>query len=614
VRRLPAAFASPWAITPEWGRIVLGVWSRGEFFGAEVQAARERALLARDGQPLENARNATVRDGVALIPVSGPLMRHASMFADISGATSYADVRKDLEQALNDPGVSAILFDVNSPGGEVDGVAELGDAIMAARGRKPIWAYVGGLGASAAYWLTTAAEHVVCAETAMLGSIGVRLALMDDSARDAKEGVRTIEIISSQSPGKRDRPVDDEVIARAQSNVDELAAIFIAKVAAQRGVSVDEVMAKFGQGDVLVGASAVKAGMADELGSLEGTIAQLRAARASPPTIVGAKGKASTGRGAPAAKTKSTPASRAAPEVKNMPKKLKMGAFRAEGAPPEPMPEGETDEKCAHCGGSGTNPDGSKCSTCDGSGSQVAAADDDDAPESADDDDKPTGGDGDGDEDDKPKGADEDDDMGAEDDDKKEEAAFRQLAAKHGLPPAASRHEVLLAAASAPKPVAVSAQVQKLVAEQFAAEKKKQDKAAARSRAKSLAAMVARGYAAQGVAYSSEEQDALRQYAEFNYPAAELAHKGALEKGRALMGRLTESGSPSGMIDRPTSAGVKITKLPTGQTVVKHTGFAEAAREIAAKEKITIEAAQDRLIRTAQGKELFNAYLGGLSQ
>jgi ClpP class serine protease len=50
---------------------------------------------------------------------------------------------------------------IDSPGGEVNGANELAQAIYDARGKKPIVAYVGGAGASAAYWVASAADRVV---------------------------------------------------------------------------------------------------------------------------------------------------------------------------------------------------------------------------------------------------------------------------------------------------------------------------------------------------------------------------------------------------------------------------------------------------------------------
>ena len=89
-------------------------------------------------------------------------------------------------------------------------------------------------------------------------------------------GVRRVEIVSSQSPGKRGDPIDDDVLARLQVRVDDLAEIFLQDVARYRGVSADKVMQDFGQGDVLIGDKAVRAGMADRVGSLATVLSDLQ--------------------------------------------------------------------------------------------------------------------------------------------------------------------------------------------------------------------------------------------------------------------------------------------------------------------------------------------------
>lgn len=262
----------PWAITPDGLRLTLGVWSRGEFFAEELVRAR----AARGGLELSNeAPELEVRDGVAILPIRGVLFRHASMLTEVSGAASYTAIGKLLEQAQQDPTVRAILLLVDSPGGEANGVAELASRIRAAS--KPVVAYAEGTCASAAYWLASAASEVLVASTAVVGSIGCVIATIDDSGEQEALGRRRVEIISSQSPGKRGSPVDDAVKGRLQTRADDLAAVFVAAVAQHRGVSADHVLENYGAGDVLVGQKAVTAGLADRLGDLDSALAAARA-------------------------------------------------------------------------------------------------------------------------------------------------------------------------------------------------------------------------------------------------------------------------------------------------------------------------------------------------
>jgi signal peptide peptidase SppA len=504
MKRVPAPLTQPWAITAEGMELVLAVWSRGDLFAE----AKERALQARDGAPLENTRAVTMREGVAVIPIYGPLFRHASMLTALSGATSYADVRKDLQRAIDDPQVKAILLDVNSPGGEVDGCGELADAIYAVRAAKPVEAYVGGMGASAAYWLGSAASKITCSESALLGSIGVRSAVVDTSESEKQQGIRTVEIISSQSPGKRDRPVDDEVVARAQQVVDDLAAVFIGAVARHRGVTTQAVEERFGQGGVIVGARAVAAGLADDVGNLESVIARLskQDSRAGPLVSLEKSLAPSSGWFSEmAANSQNKDGGQIAATKGDEMKTNDKNKLRAEG---DDMPKDAEEKK-----------------------DEQAETDEEkkDAPE------------GKAEE----KCADEDEEEKKDDE---EQAAARALAAKLGLPANASVKDVLLAANIGAVPAAqMTKLVDARVAAALAEEKAKLAAAEAKSRAEALAAEAIQG------GYAEEDRGALVAFASQNFAAAEKLVSPYLAKSRQIFGRMTVGGAPTGAA-RPVEA------------------------------------------------------------
>lgn len=260
---LELAASRTWLITAEGLDTVMAVADRQ----GDVEA-----LEARLGRPLDNTRTVTVRDGVAVIPVTGPIFRHANLFTAISGATATGVLATDIQAALDDPAVRALVLDIDSPGGEATGINELSDLIFQARGRKPIKAYVGGMGASAAYWIASAADEIVIDDTAQLGSVGVVFSL---ERREDKPGTKRYEIVSSNAPNKRPDIETESGRAQLQTRVDELADVFLAKVARNRGIPREEVNDRFRQGGIATGALAVEAGMADRLGSLESLIAEL---------------------------------------------------------------------------------------------------------------------------------------------------------------------------------------------------------------------------------------------------------------------------------------------------------------------------------------------------
>jgi ClpP class serine protease len=244
-------------------------------------AARENpsveAVMAQIGRPLENTRAVSMRDGTAVIPITGPIFRRANLFTEVSGCTSVQHLATDLGAALANDKVTSILLDIDSPGGEVTGIAELASQIQAAAGKKPIVAYVSGIGASAAYWLASAAPEVVLASTAVVGSIGVYAAYPNGKRPGSTE------FVSSQSPNKRPNPETERGAAEIQKTVDATAAVFVADVARYRRTTQEKVLEDFGKGGLLVGKAAVKAGMADRIGTLEDVLAEFASRAAEDP-------------------------------------------------------------------------------------------------------------------------------------------------------------------------------------------------------------------------------------------------------------------------------------------------------------------------------------------
>jgi ClpP class serine protease len=267
-RALEAAETAIWAMEPAALETLLTIAAREHDVTPE-------ALEAYQAKALDRAEQATVRDGVAIISANGPLFRRANLFTALSGATSYDIMRRDLQAAV-DKGLKGAILNLDSPGGEASGTAELAAYVYSLRGSFPVIAYVNGMGASATYWLASAAQEIVVDSTAILGSIGVQMALR---SRDEPAGVTTHTFISSQSPMKNADPASEAGAKHIQGIVDAMAQVFVESVATYRGVDVKTVLSNFGKGGLFVGEAAVKAGLADRIGNFEGVLAELAAPR-----------------------------------------------------------------------------------------------------------------------------------------------------------------------------------------------------------------------------------------------------------------------------------------------------------------------------------------------
>jgi len=237
--------------------------------GEPLQLAGGRA------QPRE-ASSVTRIGNVAVIALEGLIFSRIELGRLVRSPEGF---RRDLQQAVADPEVDAVVIDVSSPGGAVWMLADTHEKLMGLRGQKPIVAVVESMAFSAAYWLVSAADQIVVAPSAQVGSIGVLTQHVDFSAALDAEGINVTIIQRPDTKAERHPavPLSDDALAHIQAQVDEAYERFVADVAKGRGVAVGTVKSDFSPGRVEEARRAVALGMADEIGTLEDTILRLQA-------------------------------------------------------------------------------------------------------------------------------------------------------------------------------------------------------------------------------------------------------------------------------------------------------------------------------------------------
>lgn len=240
--------------------------------GADFAARIEAATSAR----------ATRRGGaVARIPITGPIEPKATLWSLFFGGTGLDLLQAEFDAAMADAEVKAIVFDVDSPGGSVYGVPEMARHIRAARGTKPLVAVANAEAASAAYYLASQADEVWVTPSGQVGSIGVVYVHTDMTGLAEKQGV-SFRIFRSEER-KADvnpfEPLSDEAAADIQTKVGSYHQMFVRDVARGRGVSTDTVRSNYGQGRMLLAADAQKAGLVDQVGTIEEAVARAASGR-----------------------------------------------------------------------------------------------------------------------------------------------------------------------------------------------------------------------------------------------------------------------------------------------------------------------------------------------
>lgn len=268
----------PWALLPS----VLTFMSELLRFRSEggrltAEEIEDRLAIARaENGPRAGGVNA---GGVAVIPMYGLLSQRTSMMAEFSGGTSIDELRDALRSALNDPQVGAVVFDIDSPGGSVDGLPEFAAELRSARaGSKPIVGVANTLAASAAWWLLSSMSEVVITPSGEVGSIGVYATHQDMSRAEDMAGVKTTLVSAGKYKveGNPFEPLDDTARSAIQEQVDTFHDMFLADVAEGRAVSKAVVASTYGEGRTLLAKAAKAAGMVDRIDTLEATVLRLQ--------------------------------------------------------------------------------------------------------------------------------------------------------------------------------------------------------------------------------------------------------------------------------------------------------------------------------------------------
>lgn len=182
---------------------------------------------------------------------------------------------EQLKKYKNDNTVKAILIDINSPGGAVGPSQEIFREITRAKEdtKKPVICVSTGLIASGGYYSALGCDKLVVAPGAMLGSIGVimEFANLEKLYDWAKISRYTIKSGKFKDSGAEYRAMRDDERQLFQDMIDEVYAQFRDQVVESRQLKT-EFVNEYADGRVMTGATAVKLGFADAVGTFEDAV------------------------------------------------------------------------------------------------------------------------------------------------------------------------------------------------------------------------------------------------------------------------------------------------------------------------------------------------------
>lgn len=257
-------------------------WIDDEEIGslAESEPVKPRADYANATWSREG-EYAVTRNGTAIIPIQGTLVRRAGWLDAVSGMRSYESIRGDLALAMASSDVSRVLLDIDSGGGEVNDCFDLCDVIYAARKLKPVYAFANDYAFSAAYAIGSAAQQLNVTRVGGVGSIGVICVHCDQSEFDAKIGVKYTAIYAGDHKNdfSSHEPLGKDVKADAQKEIDRIYGMFAGQVARNRNMS--ESVVRDTQARLFYGDEGVSAGLADAVSTFDEFLASIDTPSAS---------------------------------------------------------------------------------------------------------------------------------------------------------------------------------------------------------------------------------------------------------------------------------------------------------------------------------------------
>ncbi len=187
------------------------------------------------------------------------------------GGSMVDSIKQQLDQAVKDKRVKAIVLRVNSPGGEVTASDIMYDAVRRANAVKPVVVYMDSVAASGGYYISCGASKIVATETTLTGSIGVIMESMSYHGLFDKVGMSMNTFTSGPMKDTLSgaRPMRDDEKAYIQGMVTSMYDRFVTVVSEGRKISKEALKGGIADGRVYNGREAMEKKLVDQIGYIE---------------------------------------------------------------------------------------------------------------------------------------------------------------------------------------------------------------------------------------------------------------------------------------------------------------------------------------------------------
>lgn len=269
-------FNQPLAVLPSFAQSVLQIYGPRMMDNpvsvhGELDAQSQHAGRLGDpmGQRLQAWGDDAVRriDGIGYLCIEGVLVNKGKFIGQYCGETSYEGLWTQTTEARRDDSIKAVIVEVDSPGGEVDGLFDFAEELHALGQEKPTIAILTDMAASAAYLLASACGAIVMPSTGVIGSIGAMTMHADLSSMYEKAGVVVTPLFSGEHKvdGNPFAALPTDVADRIRADLDATRDVFCASVGRYRP-NFGSDAAKATEAQVYRGPEALKLGLCDAVG------------------------------------------------------------------------------------------------------------------------------------------------------------------------------------------------------------------------------------------------------------------------------------------------------------------------------------------------------------
>lgn len=194
---------------------------------------------------------------IGVIPIEGTII-------------SSDETLKELRRFSKKSSIRAILLRINSPGGTVAPAQEIYREIERIRKKKPVVTSIETVGASAAYYIASNSDIIVCSNGSITGSIGVIMMLPDLHKVIEKIGVNVnvIKAGAFKDIGTGVKPLNDKERDILQNFATEVHEQFISDVLSGRKGKIEEdKLREISDGRFFTGSTARTLGLVDSMGN-----------------------------------------------------------------------------------------------------------------------------------------------------------------------------------------------------------------------------------------------------------------------------------------------------------------------------------------------------------